>query len=69
MKADIYSIGIVHCSVCVPEDATPEDVTYFVNATPPHSWEISKEPFFAGGAPNPCPCNSGPGRLHYLMVC
>ncbi len=68
----VYSQGLCYCSACASKELTREEVEALVNRLNPsgtsHAWEISEEPF-ASGAPNPSPCNDGPGRLHYLLVC
>ena len=72
-KIDVYRVGLVHCSVCVPKDATREEIENYVNAQHPTGielrWQISSDAKFSGGQPNPCPCNDHEERLHYLMVC
>lgn len=69
----IYSNGIVHCSVCVPKDMPREQVEAIVNIKNPAGtragWIISAESEFNGGGANPSPCNEDPKRLHYLMAC
>jgi len=73
IKIEIYSRGILHCSVCVPADATEEQIEEAVNAENPtgldHGWHISEAKTFATGVPNPNPCEARDGYLHYLMVC
>lgn len=69
----IYASGPVVCSVCVPAEMPREEIERSVNAQSPtgisSSWKISKDSTFKGGEPNPCQCNDGPQRLHYLMDC
>lgn len=70
---DIYSSGIVFCSICVPEDLTQLAIEEGVNnQLPLHGdlrWKVSKAPCFRGGELNPCKCPHTSGRLHYLMEC
>lgn len=70
-KIQIYSNGIIHCSVCAPKDmdrAIMTTYTNFKNPTGGSPWVISDEKFRTG-EDNPCQCNDDGGRLHYLMVC
>jgi hypothetical protein len=73
MDISIYNNGVCHCSVCVPAGMEREVVETEVNAAHPtgisSSWSISKDETFAGGQPNPCPCDDDPQRMHYLMEC
>lgn len=71
---EVYSVGLVHLSACVSKELTCEEIVARVNKTHPtgldHGWALSGEENFAGGEPNPCPCNTHPDeRLHYLLVC
>jgi len=69
----IYRNGAVHCSVCVPDGASSEEIELAVNAVNPtglsSGWKIDDAPNFASGETNPCPCEVTSGRSHYLMVC
>ncbi len=74
IKGFIYKSGIVHCSVCVPKDATKEEIEDMVNKENPvgmdSRWFISEASTFKTGEPNPCPCDVFPERyMHYLMEC
>lgn len=68
----IYSMGLVACSVCVPEGMARDRIEFAVNQQAPTGissrWSIADEPF-ASGDPNPSPCGTLPGRLHYLATC
>ena len=72
MSVVIYSLGIVHASVCAPAAMEPAEVTEAVNAASPTgirtAWELSEEAF-ATGEPNPAPCDTDPARRHYLFTC
>ena len=75
-ELEVYSHGIVHLSVCTNIEDRDELVEYVNKDTPagtPESelkWEISEEPTFKGGQPNPTICDEGrEDFLHYLMVC
>ncbi len=70
----IYSVGLVHCSVCVPASMSPDEIEVFVNTEMPTGigspWKVSKDAAFADGTPNPCDCKDEPGvKKHYLMTC
>ncbi len=69
----IYSSGLVYCSICAPTRFTAEMIVEEVNTIHPtglgHGWTISKDPTFASGQPNPCECNDGTDRRHWLMEC
>jgi len=71
-QATVYSIGLCHCSCCAPEGMSREVVERQVNASHPtgisHGWHVSEEKFRTG-QDNPCPCESAPGRVHYLLCC
>ncbi len=73
MSVEIYSNGIVSCSVCAPTTMSREDVEVEVNARNPSgirsSWSISKDEKFATGETNPAPCDDSDARVHYLMEC
>jgi len=74
MKNDIiiYAKGLVHCSICVPSDYSPDDVESGVNLENPtgidSQWKIDKENF-KDGTKNPSKCEQNTRRQHYLMVC
>ena len=72
-EAEVYSAGILHCSVCVPKGWTTEQIEDFVNMDNPILgtciWEISEDKEFITGEPNPCQCKDNNGKSHYLMVC
>jgi hypothetical protein len=67
----ITSPGICYASVC--SDEGPLNAARWLNANYPtgisSAWKPSDDPTFAGGPPNPCPCEQQPGFLHYLMNC
>ncbi len=70
----LYAVGLLSCSACAPAALTPEEVTALVNQENPTGvdspWQVSTEPSFTTGQPNPCPCNRSPStRMHYLMEC
>ena len=71
-KVYVYSAGFVHCSVCAPAEMTPEEVASAVNLEQPTGisspWEVSSDPEFADGSPNPAPCSRA-GRRHWLLAC
>lgn len=70
----VYASGLACMSVCVPNDWTREQVAEVANRMRPNGlptdWQVSEAPQFAGGEPNPCPCNADPdNRTHYLVEC
>ena len=81
-KVEMYTVGIVHASVCAPKDMPTDEILSQSNilhpvcpagykemtGCEPHGWAISEDGFRTG-EPNPCPCNDNPERLHYLLVC
>lgn len=72
MDIDIYSKGIVVCSVCVFSNLDRGKIEQLVNLENPTGiashWTISKENFRTGEK-NPHPCESHQDRLHYLLNC
>jgi hypothetical protein len=73
-ELEVYSNGIVHCSVCT-NIKDPRDIEIQTNLQNPTGlssggWKISKDTNFATGQTNPCPCEQKPKtHKHYLMVC
>jgi len=69
---EIYRMGIVHCSVCVPKEMTREEIVAAVNNKAPtgisNGWLIHEDKFRTGEE-NPHTCEVNSSRLHYLMVC
>ena len=69
---NIYSVGIVHCSVCVPADWSKEAVENAVNNRMPSGvspWKISDEDFSTGEKNGyQCECDGKPTR-HWFLVC
>jgi hypothetical protein len=72
VKVTVYAAGLVCCSACAPADMDRADVEVHVNHTNPTGvaspWTVSDEPF-RGGEPNPSPCNTDEGRVHWLLSC
>lgn len=70
---EIYSEGLCALSVCVPNNATREEIERAVNAVHPSGidsrWKISVDKTFKTGNPNPCDCEHTPTRKHYLLNC
>jgi hypothetical protein len=68
-----YGVGIVYACACAPKDTPIEEVEAAVNEQHPtglsHGWAKSSDETFSGGQSNPCPCNSDPSRLHWLLSC
>jgi hypothetical protein len=72
-ELEVYSNGLVHCSVCT-NIKDPRNIEMQTNIKNPtgisSSWKIDKEPNFHTGQTNPCPCENKPNtHKHYLMVC
>ncbi len=67
---EVYSNGIVHCSVCT--DLPVEKVAAYANVHSPsgtrHGWEVIEKRFHTGQT-NPCPCDSTEGYIHVLLTC
>lgn len=68
----VYASGLVCCSVCTDLKGIRR-ITAAVNLVNPtgirSQWKKSKDKTFAGGQPNPCPCDKDPKRKHYLFNC
>jgi len=71
-KIQIYTNGLVHCSVCVEKELSRSEIEREVNLVNPTGidsrWKISNEDF-ADKNKNPHKCEKDKNRLHYLMVC
>jgi hypothetical protein len=71
-ELEIYSNGLVHCSVCtnVIDRKRIEELVNLKNPTGIASqWKISNDNFKNGNS-NPCPCENKPKtHKHYLMEC
>lgn len=69
----VYGRGIVSASACAVDGTTREEIEAAVNARYPTGissrWTLANESHFATGEPMPCPCNSAPGRQHWLLHC
>lgn len=67
----VYSSGLCMASVCSKEPVP--DMLRSVNLQNPTGissrWELSKNPTFASGEPNPMQCPDDPDRKHYLLEC
>jgi hypothetical protein len=72
-RLHVIAWGLVHLSVCVPAEWPRTRVETEANRSSPtgisSAWRCSDEPAFSGGQPNPCPCETADGRLHYLLNC
>lgn len=71
---ELYSVGIIYASVCVPRGMQREVIERMANTKHPTGissrWQISRDPTFATtGLPNPCTCETHANRMHYLLVC
>lgn len=67
---EAYAVGMLYASVCTnltDEEATRElNVAHWTGMTP---WEISADPTFASGEPNPNPCEDRADCRHILFNC
>lgn len=67
---EIYTHGLVYCSVCTSQDASKATET--LNFRHPtgisHGWRIADEAF-KDGTPNGCQCPEKPSHKHFLFVC
>lgn len=67
------AVGLLSCSVCVPEEWEPEEVARQTNIAnlcgTKNGWMISDDKTFAGGQPMPCACEQVPGRRHWFLEC
>lgn len=72
MDVEVYSSGLLCCSVCAPEGMSPEDVLKRVNEIHPcgteNGWTISEDKTFKGGEENGgiFECHRGTTR-HWLL--
>lgn len=72
MKVEVYAVGICHASACCPRTMPIGRVAEEVNRQHPtgvEPWQVSSDPTFSGGEPNPNPCSDDPERLHRLLAC
>lgn len=69
---EVYSLGIVCASVCTTLK-DPKAVSNTMNERHQTGidsvWEVSEDPTFQGGEPNPCQCKDDPDRMHWLLNC
>lgn len=69
---NIYSSGLVYCSVCAPAEMTADELTQAVNLKNPtgleHGWQIASEPF-KDCSENPHTCEQDSSRKHWLLSC
>ena len=71
-KLEIYSNGILHCSVCTNIKSKSE-IEKEVNLQNPtgivSQWSIDKNNTFSDGKKNGVKCEKKSGFKHWLMVC
>lgn len=73
-EVKVYAEGLFYASACAPSAMSLAEVTAAVNASHPcgtsGGWQPDPSPAFAGQdrEPNPGPCNTEPGRTHYLFT-
>lgn len=68
----VYTSSLLSCSVCAPKDMPIEEVVKAAERSHPcgsaKGWTKSADATFAGGEPNPCPCNVfNEERQHWLL--
>lgn len=75
MEVEVYSRGIVHCSVCAPPEMSGDEVASHVEyATPAGTdlgWQVSKDATFSDGVTlngGIVECHNGKTR-HWLLDC
>lgn len=73
---EIYSLGIMSCSVCASDTLAHQEVCDIVNQLEPVSgdWQPSKDEYFHARSGEDqkkvgCVCESNPKRRHWLMEC
>ena len=70
---DIYSSGLLYCSVCADKNQSIDDITTELNDINPtgisSKWKLSEDKTFASGESNPCQCEHDSNRMHYLFIC
>lgn len=70
---EIYSNGIIHCSVCAPKTMPIQEVEAEVNRINPSGiqthWRMSKDTHFSCGETHPCTCGDNSAKQHWLMEC
>lgn len=73
MSVQVYAMGAFMCSVCAPAEMNGPAVAAEVQAGRPagteHGWQVAADSTFKSGEPNPCNCDSMPGRRHWLLEC
>ena len=69
----VYKRGLLSCSACAPAEMDGPAVAAAVEHTSPAGteagWQLAADLTFHGGEPIPCPCNTLPGRQHWLLEC
>jgi hypothetical protein len=64
----VYSEGLCFASVCTSLDDGELDRRMSARpATATHGWVRSTDPYFAGGQPNPCPCELQPETHRHVL--
>lgn len=67
----VYSVGLVHCSVCAPSEFDGNAVAAIVEsgmtAGTQNGWTLSDDKTFASGEKMPCECNEDNSRRHWLL--
>lgn len=67
-----YAVGWLSASVCtsLPRDELLARMNAEHPAGTEYGWQVSSDPTFRQGAPNPCPCHDHPEtHQHWLLEC
>lgn len=68
---EAYSVGLCAASVCtnLPADEVAAEMNRQHPTGIASKWELSKDPTFRTGQPNPNPCEDRRDCKHYLLCC
>lgn len=69
---EAYAIGICSASICtsLPIDEAVKRMNTEHPTDISSEWVLSEDKTFAGGQPNPTPCENNPEtHKHYLLIC
>ncbi len=64
---DIYAMGPLSASICSPFDGPETERRFNMANCGVTTWQLSREPKFADGLPQPTPCERRDGWTHYLF--
>lgn len=73
MVAEVYAMGLISLSICVPKTWTREEIENFANIKHPtgieSNWVISEDKVFRTGEKIPNQCEDHEKNQHWLMNC